>query len=443
MITNNPSQLKTILENLEVDILARDTGFVLRQSRKIDTTAFISSFYQMMISGKFSLRLWASNLSRMNGTSISFQAIAKKLDFRQEPFFHAFFQKALMTKIQDRLNFKVNIMLQSFHRVIIEDSTCFKLPKGLFDFFPGARSPNGRVAGGRLQLRIELKKNTYDAIAIQSYCQNDKSFANDILHTLQRDELVIRDLGYWAIPVFSQIIRRGAYFLSRLQLGTSLLSPETQENIDLISFLKKKEQRGIKQVDIPVLLSDKYRVPVRLVAIKLTNEQTQIRRRVAKDQRHKDTPISDKAFYLMSWNLFVTNVKENIWDVQSVYSVYNLRWHIEMIFKCWKSKFNFNEFFKHCYGRNPVKPEIILLLILSWFVNIYVPRFNTCAKEVWRKYHRILSPMKFADYIRSQISILMKFDFHKLLPAMAYYCCYDRRKDRLSHFEKLYMNFLS
>jgi len=443
MTTNNPSQLKTILENLEVDNLARDTGFVVRQSRKIDTASFISSFFQMIICGKFSLRLWATNLSRLNGSSVSFQSIAKKLDFRQEPFFHALFQKALLTKMQDRLNFKVNILLQSFHRVIIEDSTCFKLPKGLLDFFPGARLPHGRLAGGRLQLRIELKENKYEAIALQSYCQNDKVFAFDILKTLQKDELVIRDLGYWAIPVFSQIIQQGAYFLSRLQLGTSVLSPETQEIIDLVSFLKKKEKQGIKLLEMSILLGEKHRLPVRLVAIKLANEETQKRRRMAKVQRHKDTPISDKAFYLMSWNLFITNVKSNIWDVPSVYNVYNLRWHIEMIFKCWKSKFNFNIFFKHCYGRNPVKPEIILLLVLSWFVLIYVPRFNTYTKAIWNKYHRILSPWRFADYICSQLQLQLPLNIPKAIPLIAYYCCYDKRKDRLNHFEKIYMNFLS
>src|SRR5688572_32309560 len=100
-----------------------------------------------------------------------------------------------------------------------------------------------------------------------------------------------------------------------------------------MAFLKKKERLGIKQVDMPVLLSDKHRLLVRLVAIKLTDAQAQKRRRMAKIQRHKDNPISDKAFYLMSWNVFVTNVKNNIWDVQSVYNAYNLRWHIEMIFK--------------------------------------------------------------------------------------------------------------
>jgi cytochrome c oxidase subunit IV len=273
--------------------------------------------------------------------------------------------------------------------------------------------PHGRVAGGRLQWRIDLKQNTFDSIAIQSYCQNDMSFAHDILTTLQKDELIIRDLGYWAVPVFGQIIQKGAYFLSRLQLGTSVLNPDTQQSIDLVSCLKKNEHRGIKQVDIPVLLSEKHQVPVRLVAIKLTPQQAQKRRRMAKDQRHKNSPITEKAFYLMSWNLFVTNVNSTVWDVQSVYNAYSLRWHIEMIFKCWKSKLNFTSFFKNCYGRNPVKPEIILLLILIWLVLVFIPRFNAVANVIWKQYKRIVSPMRYDDFMSTQMKFLGQLDLRK------------------------------
>ena len=443
MITNNRTQIKTILENLQIDSLARQTGFSIRRSGKIDTLSFVEGFFQLMMNGKFSLRLWANNIAVLKGTLVSFQAVAKKLDYRQEPFFHALFQKALLAKVQQRLNFKIHTILHPFKRVILEDSTCFKLPKSLFEFFPGARLPHGRVASGRLQLRMDLKGNTYEAIKLQSYCQNDASFADDVLNSLQKGDLVVRDLGYWNIPVLDQIRSLGAYFLSRLHLTTGILSPENQLNIDLVNFLKQKERQGINHVDIPVLLSKKHRIPVRMVAIKLSDEQTQKRRRMSKDQRHKDIRISDKAFYLMSWNLFVTNVTSDIWDVRAVYHAYTLRWHIEMIFKGWKSKFNFNIFFKNCNGRNPVKPEIILLLMLTWLVLFYVQRFNEFAKLIWKNYQRILSPLRFADFFNLHFPLLTLLTNSIILPLLAYHCCYDKRKDRANHFEKTYINFLS
>ena len=145
----------------------------------------------------------------------------------------------------------------------------------------------------------------------------------------------------------------------------------------------------------------------------------------------------------MSWNLFITNVESSIWDVPSLYHAYTLRWHIEMIFKCWKSKFNFNAYFKHCQGRNPVKPEILLLLILTWIVLFFMPCFNRFANIIWKYHQRVLSPLRFADYINANPHVLLLKGDREVFKLLAYHCCYDRRKDRLNHFEKTYMNFLS
>lgn len=443
MITNNHLQLKKSLSILDVETLARQTSFTCRHSRKISPEAFLISFFQMMLNRKFSLRSWAENLSLLNGYLVSFQAVAKKLDFRQEAFFQALFQKALLMKIHQRLNFQIHTILNSFNRVILEDSTCFKLPRSLFEFFPGAQLPHGRKAGGRVQFRIDLKSHTYQSMTLQSYCVNDQSFAGDILKSLQKNDLIIRDLGYFYIPVFKEIMRCQAYFVSRLRLRISVLFPDNQRNINLTAFLKKKEKQGIYQIDMPVLLSDKHQLPVRLIAIKLNPEQAAKRRRTAKAQRHKDTPISKQSYYLMSWNLLVTNVEENVWDPHSVYHAYSLRWHVEMIFKCWKSKFNLESIFKNCNGRNPVKPEIILLLTMTSYLLLYISNFNEAANLVWKKYKRILSPQKFADLLLIDPIRVLKKPSPSFLLFLAYYCCYDKRKDRSNHFEKTYMNLLS
>lgn len=443
MTTSNPSQLSKILESLQLDKLGESTGFYIRQPRKITIEFLLVSFFQMLVDGRFSLRQWASNISTLNGSLTSFQAVAKKLDFRQETFFQALFQKALLNRLQQKLNFEIHDILKPFKRVLIEDSTCFKLSNALFDFFPGPRLPHGRKAGGRLQLRIDLKAHRYEAIALRSYCQNDQTYAHDILTSLEKNELVIRDLGYWSIPVFEKIIKKEAYFLSRLNLGVNVLCPVTQQRIDLVSFLKRQERQGIHQLDMPILLGENYRLPIRLIAIKLTNEQAQKRRRMAKAQRHKNSTITEDAIYLQSWNLFITNVNNSIWDIASVYHAYSLRWHIEIVFKCWKSKFHFTSFFKHCNGRNPVKPEIILLLILIWIVLYFMPKFNSYANAVWKKYRRILSPLRFADFIHSHPQIYASQTESNFIAILAYYSCYDKRKDRVNHFEKTYMNFLS
>lgn len=439
MKSHNIAQITSTLKKIQISKLARQTKFTIRSPRKIDPTSFLVSFFNMLVLGSYSLRIWASQICVLNGTIVSFQSLAKKLDFRHAPFFHALFHRVLTSGIQRGLNFRVGDFFEPFNQVMVEDSTCFKLPKNLFEFFPGARSPRGREAGGRLHLCIYLKSNTYGAIAIRNYSQNDQSHARYILKSMKKGDLLIRDLGYWAIDVFRQIGQLGAYFLSRLHLATHLIDPQSLQIIDLVKLLKKKDQLGINEIDMPILLGKTQQLPLRLVGIKLGDADASKRRKMSRKNRHNNEQISARAWYLMSWNLFVTNVSAELWKTQSVYNVYNLRWHIEMIFKCWKSKFKFQDFFKHCHGRNPVKPEIIILLILTWIILYFVPTFNLYATKVYNNFHRFLSPLKFADFLKIPSNLYHLPHNLDVLKFLSYYCSYDIRKDRKNHYEKIYI----
>lgn len=438
----NSHKFKASLRKYQIEDLAWQTGFKKRCSGKIDAPAFLIGFFQMVLSGHYSLRNWASQISLIIGDTVSPQAIANKLQFRQLHFVHQLFLTALQSKFQKQLQFDVIDILKPFKRVILEDSSCFGLPKNLFEFFPGARLPFGRLAGGRVQLRLFLKSNTYEGVSLKSYCQNDLSYAQDILSIIQRGDLVIRDLGYWLIPALRKIHDMGAYFLSRMNLSSSVYYPD-KKLINLVDILKRKERQGVLEVDMNVLLTRKHMFPVRLVAMKLSEQNAMKRRKMAKNNRHKNTPISKKSMYLLGWNIFVTNVDKPIWNLSCIYQVYNLRWHIEMIFKCWKSKFNFVSLFKNCQGRNPAKPEMLLMLILSWLVMFYVPLFNHYANRIAKAYNKFLSPLKFADFIKTHFHLFNQNRDFELIELLAYYSCYNKRKDRKNHFEKLYMNFLS
>ncbi|MFI5407074.1 MAG: IS4 family transposase [Nitrososphaerales archaeon] len=443
MTPRNHPQLTKILRLLEINELAKQTGFCARKARKINAEDLVTSFYHLVGSDSFNLRQWAYNLSLLSNSTISFQAIAKRLDYRQETFFQSLFQKCLLLKLQEGLNYPVQEIFRSFNHVLIEDSTCFNLPRSLFEFFPGARLPHGRKAGGRIQLCMNIKDHTYHSIVLQSYCQNDASFAGNILQSIQQGDLIIRDLGYWSIPTMANIHKKEANFLTRFRLTNKLFCPTTKEPIDLERYLRKQDQMKNTQVDIPCLLGHGYQFPVRFVAIKSSDKQTEQRIRSAKKQRHKNCPISSRSKYLMSWSLYVTNVSGEVLSIQDIQKAYQIRWHIEMMFKSWKGKFNLNSFFKNCKGRNPVKPNIILLLILSWLVLNFMKTFNHLSTIVWEKFQRILSPMRYASYLITHPEIISKIDDPMTHKMLAYYSSYDKRKDRKNHFEKTYMISLS
>lgn len=430
-------KIKTLLDQLQVEKLAFTSGFYQRKPKKITATNLMISFFKMMMSGYFSYRIWASHIAPLINDTVSFQAISKKLDIEDCDYFEEVFYKILSSKTNQYLGIQTNELFTPFNRVLLEDSTCFKLHDDLAEHFPGPTLPHGKKATGRVQLRFLLKQNTMESIHITDYCKNDRTYANDVVGNLQSGDLVIRDLGYWKINTLRQIEANGAYFLSRIPTSINLYRPCDGEQLDLVKYLKQQACKGIKQIDLNLEIGEKEKLPIRFVAKKLTKAQAKKRRAMTKANRHKKNKMSNRVKYLSNWNLFVTNVDDKTWSSEQIYAVYNLRWHIETIFKCWKSKFRFGDFFKHCKKEKPVKPRIIVMLILIWLALFYQRLYNTYAPKVWRQYKKLLSPLKFADYLKEHFHRIQIEPEDKTLSWLAYYCSYDKRSDRKNHLEKI------
>ena len=90
-----------------------------------------------------------------------------------------------------------------------------------------------------------------------------------------------------------------------------------------------------------MLVGGKEQVPVRLIALKVREEVANLRRHQARRNRHYQP--SKKHLRLLSWDLLITNVSPEQLPAQAVAKVYGLRYHIETIFKAWKSHFNLED----------------------------------------------------------------------------------------------------
>lgn len=433
----NYRKIKAILDELQVENVAFESGFQIRKPKKLSANELMTSFFKMVISGNFSYRLWASHLANQIGDTVSFQAISKKLDQDNTDFFERVLLKAMSYQANDRLGIQTNDLFAPFHRVLIEDSTCFKLPKSLAEHFPGPKLPHGRKAMGRVQARFQLKSNTLESISITDFCKNDRTYANNVVGNLQTGDLVIRDLGYWRIKTLREIKSAGAYFLSRIPTSINVYQSNDCEKLDLVKFLKQKASKGCKQVDLDLRIGRKEKMPIRFIALKLTKEQAKRRMEMTKANRHKKCKMSEQAKYLSKWNLFVTNIDRQTWSPKCIYAAYNLRWHIEMMFKCWKSNFRFEQFFKHCKKQNPVKPRIIVMLLLVWLALFYQRLYNTYASKVWENSKELLSPMKFGGFLKEHFRFIEQGSEEYILQRLTYYCTYDKRKDRKNHLEKI------
>ena len=77
------------------------------------------------------------------------------------------------------------------------------------------------------------------------------------------------------------------------------------------------------------------------------------------------------------------------------------------------------------------------MLLLVWLVLFYQRLYNSYASKVWENYKELLSPMKFASFLKEHFRFIQQETEQYLLQRLTYYCTYDKRKDRKNHLEKI------
>jgi hypothetical protein len=222
--------------------------------------------------------------------------------------------------------------LESFGRVLVQDSTTIPLPDQFSKAFPGSKNQHKAGASLKVQLVLDLLSNSIPHLSISGFNRNDQAASKDILSVASPGDLVLRDLGYYTFASFAGMIKRGIFFLSRLHSSSIPLDVTTREPLKLAKILRKK-----KRIDQPILLGTKAKIPVRLVAIPVPEAVANQRRRKARNNRDtRLNPTKDRLF-LMGWTIFITNIEPETCDADALDRLYRLRWSIEIVFKAWKS----------------------------------------------------------------------------------------------------------
>jgi len=397
----------------------------------------------LMQTNNFTLLNWAQKITHFIGQTISLPGLYKKLTFRHIPFAQLLLTKAVKEGINDHLKEKKQAKLfKAFNRVFAEDSTCISLPRNLAEFYEGPHSKvHGVCSTAKVQLRVELTSQVCHNVELTGYRNNDQSYAANIVNQLQPGDLSIRDRGYFVLKALRAIAKKKAYFLSLLNYNVNLYTVNgegEEEKMDLLETLKASEKTGQNVVDMDVLVGAEEKLPVRLVAIKVPEKVALIRRAKAKNDRSAKANHSKRYLELLAWNIFITNVKPAVWSFKDILKAYGLRWHIEIIFKCWKSKLDFDKLFNSQENISPPRVIITLYLSLIWII-LFFARWYACIMfQVYHKTKKYLSIMKFAEYVKNNfIEILMIEDLDTLVDNLAYFCAYDKRS-RHNFFDCLY-----
>jgi len=146
--------------------------------------------------------------------------------------------------------------------------------------------------------------------------------------------LRLADLGYSSLDILQELGAQGVYWLSGLQAGTAVFDQKGRGQ-DLARLLGA--QQG-EDVDIPIKLGVRHRLPCRLLAKRVLQELAdQHRRRLRDEARGRGQTVSQRRLRLADWTIYVTNVPVALLSQRDALVLAHARWQIELLFKLWKS----------------------------------------------------------------------------------------------------------
>lgn len=310
---------------------ARSTGFIRRQR------AFSGAqFVQTLVFGWLALPQATYqdlvDTASALGVTITPQGLADRLSRSAADCLFQVLQAAICQVVTaDPLALA---LLDRFSAVYIQDSTTIGLPDPLVELWQGCGGSHGRVAAAlKAQLRLELRTGQLEGPLLQDGRANDKSLA--FAARPARGSIIIRDLGYFALPDLAGAAQDERYWLTRLYPGTAVFTLDGQRH-DVLDLLASQAD---DLIELPVRIGVEQRIVCRLLAVRVPQEvAAQRRERLKRQAKKKGRQLSAARLAGCAWTILVTNVAAGCLSVEEAIVLMRLRWQIELLFKLWKSE---------------------------------------------------------------------------------------------------------
>ncbi len=414
--------------------VARDTGFIKR-FRKLNGLDYLTILLLNVSKQIVSYNTMASTFLETMDKSVFKQAIHKAMSKKE---FLLYINRIFNEILQIKVGLSNNSLKSKFKRIIIQDSTIIKLPQRLFEYFSGVKNQITQVSNARIQFGFDLKANAFTLFSIDPYFINDLLAGCKLI--IKKGDLIIRDRGYCCLAEIRRIIEYKADFIYRYYHGFKYYDANTGQGVNIYELVKNTSRLKIKlrigSADGPI---------VTLFAVRVKDAVANKRRY----QLKKSTKgvASKELLQLLSWSIFFTSIEEEI-TFEEIFSLYALRWRIEIIFKAMKSHLNADKI--HNVPKHQLTfillGKMILMIIITQFIyaNIYI--------RIYKKMGNIISLLKLVRYIKDNIILITEllkavkkknYISSESMQMVIKYCCYERRKDRKNYEQELRLICLS
>lgn len=397
-------------------LTAKETGFCRRKSKLNPFVFFDLMMYDSSSAKPKSLNQLAIEALSVHDIGISKQGMDKKFSEQALTFLKHLIEKQLSVELGQQIEAG---WLSLFNRVIIKDATRFELPESYKDYLPGSGGAASK-AGACLQFEYDLKSGSIIDLNLTAANRPDVRDAVQVLDNVACNDLIIRDLGYFAFNSFLNISSKGGFFISRVRANAIVyeMKDGKLQQLDFKVLYERMKKHQLSRIEKDVFIGNTPKIPVRMIIDLLPDAVYEERIRKTNRSHNKQGYNSSEKFKLRSrFNLVITNVPQTVLPTDVIPALYRIRWQIELIFKIWKSVIGIhhNRIMKYTRWLCILHFKL-LLMIVNWNIvmgkrnHIYKQRgkilsLNKCFKTLFDNSYRLRNAIKkglkgIADFIK-------------------------------------------
>lgn len=334
----------------------REMGLVQRSTAQLDGPIFAQTIVFGWMDNPQASYGQLQQVAASLGVPVSAQAVEQRFGPESAALLRALLHEAVGEVLCSQGS--VPELLSRFNGVVVQDGTVISLPPELKPEWRGCggSTPEAGLSSMRVQVRLDLARGGMQGPWLQEGRACERS--GEAHETpLPEGCLYNVDGGYFTLAEMRAHGKAGCYWLTTAQAGT-LLIDERGQCWDLVCFLRA--QKG-EEVDVQVFLGKSERLPVRLIARRVSPEQAKRRRARAtgslegpakgvqrpnvckrrpadskRKRQRKHRKTGEARMQLLEWTILISNVPKELLSVDEVLVLARCRWQIELCWKLWK-----------------------------------------------------------------------------------------------------------
>lgn len=321
--------------------IAKSCGFLKRQ-RKVTPLSFIRSLmFHTFDKTDVSLNDHVIDLGKHEEVIMAKQSLHQRFNKEAVEFTKQLVEKQCQAKLSDQ-SLKEEI-LSNWENVYLHDSCQFGMPDHISPYFKGYGGGINNNSIVKIQHCYELKTGKLHSHQVCDARLQDVTSGKEMIDSYQPGDLVLRDLGYFDLESFKLFDQKHKVdFISRLKPKTSIFELDDRK-IDMGKLAHYMRKHHVPYIDKRVIIGTKKPVKVRIIITLVPEQVKQERIRKTNKQNKGYGNQTSKTFkQYAAFNIFITNVDEDILTANQIMKLYRVRWQIELVFKTWKSYYKIN-----------------------------------------------------------------------------------------------------